>query len=175
MSIRYEVLPIPAIARYTKIFDAGSVSFGVEYRLLNEQIIAEEYGDDARAQFGNETPEVLGDVINEDGVSIHVFGAEDELEYLRFDCFSDYPHYHYLAPKEGHQTVFQFDPVAEGPMVPWAIDRIRSRLPEMLEHVGAKEIAKKVDIALVEKVLIEVNREVEAAIRRGKPTLVAAA
>ena len=82
MATRYEVLPIPAIARYTRILEAGCVSFGIEYRLLNEQIIAEEYGEDARAQFGNVTPDVLGDVIDEDGVSVHVFGSEDGQEQI---------------------------------------------------------------------------------------------
>ncbi len=175
MATRYEVLPIPAIARYTRILEAGCVSFGIEYRLLNEQIIAEEYGEDARAQFGNVTPDVLGDVIDEDGVSVHVFGSEDDHEYLRFDCFTDYPHYHYLAPRDGHQTVIQFDPIADGPIVPWALECMRSRLADMLIHTGAAELAKQVDSAVVEKVLVEVAREIEAAIERGKPTLITAA
>ncbi len=174
MAIRYDVLPIPAIARYTRTFEAGCVTFGVEYRRLNEEIIAEEYGGDARAQFGNKTPDVLGDVIDENGISVHVFGSEDDQEYLRFDCFADYPHYHYLAPNEGHQTVIQFDPVADGPMLPWALECMQSRLAVMLEHTGAPELANRVDRGVVEKALIEVAREVEAAIERGKPTLVSA-
>lgn len=172
MAIRYEVLPIPAIARYTRIFEAGCISFGVEYRLLNEQIIAEEYGKEARAKFGNVTPEALAGVIDEDGVSVHVFGSEDELEHLRFDCFSAYPHYHYLVPSEGHQTVIQFDPIADGPMVPWALRCMRSRLVPMLEHTGALELARQVDPAVVDKVLVDVAREVEAAVQHGKPMLV---
>ncbi len=171
MTIRYEVLPIPAIARYTRTVEAGAVTFGVEYRLLNEEIIAEEYGKDARAKFGNVTPDVLAGVIDEDGVSIHIFGSEDGLEYLRFDCFSAYPHYHYLVPREGHQTVIQFDPIADGPMIPWAMECMRSRLVAMLEHTGALEIACQVDSAVVEKVLIDVGREVETAVQRGKPML----
>jgi hypothetical protein len=173
MAIRYEMLPIPAIARYTRIFEAGCVSFGVEYRLLNEQLISEEYGDDARALFGNVTPDALQGVIDEDGVAVHVFGSEDKQEYLRFDCFPDFPHYHYLVPHEGHQTVIEFDPVADGPMVPWALECLGSRLAEMLAHTGAAQLAKQVDRDVVEKVLVEVAREVESAIKRGKPTLAA--
>ncbi|MBW1882796.1 MAG: hypothetical protein JRJ58_04665 [Deltaproteobacteria bacterium] len=173
MAIRYEMLPIPAIPRYTRIFEAGCVSIGVEYRLLNEQLIREEYGDDARALFGNVMPDALQGVIDEDGVAVHVFGSEDEQEYLRFDCFADFPHYHYLVPHEGHQTVIEFDPVANGPMIPWALECLGSRLAEMLTHTGAAQLAKQVDRDVVEKVLVEVSREVEATIKRGKPTLVA--
>jgi hypothetical protein len=175
MSIRYEVLPIPAIARFTRIFEAGAISFGIEYRRLNEQIIAEEYGADARAKFGNVTPDSLGDVIDEDGISVHVFGTEDGQEYLRFDCFEDYPHYHYLEPQAGHQTVIEFDSAAHGPMVAWVLAALRSRLPEMLVQAGAVAIAERVDRALVEKVLVDVACEIDAAIERGEPTPVAAA
>ena len=80
VATRYDVLPIPALAEYTRVFEAGPVSFGVEYRLLNEDIIAEEYGADARARFGNETPPGLPARIDEDGVSVHVFGSEDRGE-----------------------------------------------------------------------------------------------
>lgn len=175
MSIRYEDLPIPAIARFTRTLEAGVVSFGVEYRLLNEQIIAEEYGADARAKFGNVTPETLGDVVDENGISVHVFGTEDGQEYLRFDCFDDYPHYHYLAPHEGHQTVIEFDSAAHGPMVPWVLDTLGTRLAAMLVQTGAPLLAEDLDPVLIDKVLVDVAREVELAIERGEPTPVAAA
>ena len=48
MPTRYEVLPIPARMDHTQIYSAGPIQFGVEYRLLNEALIAEEFGDDAR-------------------------------------------------------------------------------------------------------------------------------
>ena len=151
------------------------VSFGVEYRRLDEQLIAEEYGADARAKFGNVTPESLGAVIDEDGISVHVFGTEDEQEYLRFDCFEDYPHYHYLAPHEGHQTVTEFDSAAHGPMLEWVLDSLRLRLPQMLSHTGAPALASGVDMDLVGKVLVNVSREIELALERGEPTPVVAA
>lgn len=36
MGTHYEILPIPAMMQYTKLFDAGAVRLGVEYRLLND-------------------------------------------------------------------------------------------------------------------------------------------
>ena len=41
MGTEYAVLPIPAIERHTERFAAGAVTFGVEYRLLNE--VMDEY------------------------------------------------------------------------------------------------------------------------------------
>jgi len=122
MPTRYEVLPIPARMTHTQLYSAGPIQFGVEYRLLNEELIAEEYGHDARAQFGNENPSDLGDQIEEDGVSIHVFDQTGSREFLRFDCFEDYPHYHYIDAGRGHQTVHDYDFVAHGPMHEWVID-----------------------------------------------------
>jgi hypothetical protein len=159
--------------QYTRLFDAGAIRLGVEYRLLNEEIIAEAFGPDSRAKFGNELPPGLPASVDEDGVSVHVFGADDGQEYLRFDCFDDYPHYHYLAPHEGRQEVMEFDPVADGPMVPWMIESLRTRLPEMLRHASVPELAGRIDATLVEKLLPELEAEIATQNDRGKPITVA--
>jgi hypothetical protein len=169
MSIRYEVLPIPARMAYTRLCSAGPVQLGVEYRLLNEEIIAEEYGDDARAQFGNAPPPELPAQIDEDGVSIHVFDREASQEFLRFDCFEDYPHYHYIDPKAGHQTVHSFDVAAHGPMHEWVIESLSHRLPEMLVAAGASELARQIDPRALESALPEVALAIEHARRAGRP------
>ena len=171
----YEVLPIPSISAHTRRFEAGAVTIGVEYRLLNEAIIAEEYGENSREQFGGVMPESLPAVVEEDGVSVHVFSARDGGEWLRFDCFGDYPHYHYISPEEGRQTVIEFDTAAEGPMVPWVLTRLRSQLPEMLRRAGGEKVAEAVDPQAVAAVLDDVEREIRAAERRGKPVRVAEA
>ena len=169
MGTHYEVLPIPAFAEYTHRFTAGPLTFGVEYRLLNEAVIAAEYGEDSRAKFGNQLPPGLPATIDEDGVSLHVFGP-DGLEYLRFDCFDDYPHYHYIEAREGRQTVMEFDPLADGPMRDWLVDCLRERLGEMLTRAGAADVAARWDPAAHGEVLAAVAVEIEAAARRGKPT-----
>lgn len=174
MATRYDVLPIPALMQFTETFEAGAVTFGVEYRLLNEEIIAQEFGADSRAKFGNKLPPGLPEVINEDGVSVHVFGTEDEHEYLRFDCFDDYPHYHYITPAEETQLVLEFDPVADGSMVDWVVSCLAERLPVMLEHAGASELAEKVDPGRIGGVLGDVEREIRAAADRGTPVRVQA-
>jgi hypothetical protein len=149
MATRYEVLPVPARMGFTHLFAAGPIQIGVEYRLLNEEIIAEEYGEDSRAKFGNKAPPGLPTTIDEDGVSVHVFDAAARREFLRFDCFDDFPHYHYIDPDTERQTVHSFDEVADGPMDEWVI---RCLYPKTLEPV-----------------LEEVAREIERARRSGHP------
>ena len=48
------------------------------------------------------------------GASLHVFGAEDGLEHLRFDCFEQEPHYHYIDQAEVGNTVVRIDELAVG-------------------------------------------------------------
>ena len=169
MPTRYEILPIPARMAFTRICAAGPIQLGVEYRLLNEAIIAEEYGDDARAQFGNAPPPELPAQIEEDGVSIHVFDESGQREFLRFDCFEDYPHYHYIDPDAGHQTVHGYDVVAHGPMHEWVVDCLARRLPEMLTEAGAAQLASTIDPAALEKALKNVALEIERARHAGRP------
>ena len=169
MGTPYEVLPIPAFPDYTHAFRAGALTFGVEYRLLDEEVIAKEYGADARAKFGDTLPPGLPAQIDEDGVSVHVFGP-DGLEYLRFDCFDDYPHYHYIEAREGRQEVMEFDPLADGPMRSWLVACLGTRLGAMLTRAGAGDVAAGWDPREHAEVLAAVAAEIEAAARRGEPT-----
>lgn len=169
MATHYEVLPIPARMAFTHLFAAGPIQIGVEYRLLNEEIIAAEYGEDSRAKFGNKAPPGLPTTIDEDGVSIHVFDAAARREYLRFDSFDDFPHYHYIDPDAERQTVHDFDEVADGPMDAWVIRCLSARLPEMLACAGAESLARQLDPKTLEPVLEHVAREIERARRSGRP------
>ena len=88
---RYERMPIPPVEAQTEYFEAGAVIFGVEYRLLNDAIAAGSEVEDATGS--DESAEHFDDR----GVSLHVFGqlaGGERLEYLRFDCFNEDPHYH---------------------------------------------------------------------------------
>ena len=56
VAITYRTLPVPAFDEYTTRIPAGAVTFGVEYRHLDEAVILDYYGPDARSQFDDVTP-----------------------------------------------------------------------------------------------------------------------
>ena len=93
----------------------------------------------------------------DEGVSLHVRSAEDGHEFVRFDVFDGEPHYHYVRPTGDHNNVVSFDPVADGEMLPWALDRLRNRLGDMLTEAGGGDLAPRLDGALLGKVVDEVG------------------
>jgi hypothetical protein len=158
---RYDRMPIPPVESQTEYIDAGAVRIGVEYRLLTDAIAA------AAAQRlepadGRERGRV--EDIDDCGVSIHVFGVRDgqAQEHLRFDCFEEDPHYHYISHARRTNEMLHMDPIADGDSVAWALERLRTRLPQMLERAGAADIAARLDARLLEAVL---PRVAEAAYR----------
>jgi len=156
---RYDLMPIPPIDAHTAWFDAGAVRIGVEYRLLSEAIAAASAieaasGDDAAGPIGHDR-----------GVSLHVFGVDaagNASEHLRFDCFDEDPHYHYVSWRDKSNEMLHIDPVADGDPLAWALERIRTRLPQMLRRAGADDLADRVDGDAVEAILPRVT---EAAYR----------
>jgi hypothetical protein len=58
--------------------------------------------------------------------------------------------------------MIHLDPVADGDPLLWALDRIRTRLPQMLERAGAADVAARLDFAALEAALPRVT---EAAFR----------
>ena len=155
---RYDKMPIPPVEAHTEYFDAGVVRFGVEYRLLNEAIAAASSIEVASGSDGS--PMSLDDR----GVSIHVFadvGGEHQ-EVLRFDCFQEDPHYHYVSWARRSNEMLHLDPVADGDPLAWALERLRTRLPQMLERAGAGEAAARLDPRRVDALL---PRVAEAAFR----------
>jgi hypothetical protein len=120
---QYNTLPIPVMPQNTEWFDAGPVAFAVESRVLAE----------AGATVGVGTG------------SIHVFSADRSREFLRFDCFEDSPHYHYVHWVNHTNTIWGYDPVSNGPMLDWVFSVIRDRLPEMLRGAGETDLADRVE------------------------------
>ena len=103
------------------------------------------------------------DGLDDCGVSLHVFATHpdgDRLEHLRFDCFDEDPHYHYVDWKGQSNDMVHMDKIADGDPLAWALDRIRTRLPQMLERAGAGHIP--IDAGAVEAILPRVS---EAAYR----------
>jgi hypothetical protein len=172
--IEYSTLPVPVFLEHTVIIGAGPVSFGVEYRHLDEAAILAAYGPDARAKFGGVQPAGMGAVVDEDGVSLHVFDAASGDERLRFDCFANAPHYHLLAPAHSRNVVVEHDP-DDGPLLEWALARLATSLGPWLEEAGAGDLAGGLDaqvVAAAARTTGEVARYVAAAgrpVRIGPP------
>ncbi len=141
------------------------MTFGVEYRDVDPESLRATYAGDAAqlAELEERSPE--GGFFDA-GVSIHVCGTDDGHEYLRFDVFEDEPHYHYV-----HRTgdggvinqVIDFDTIAHGDMLLWVIERLRTRLPEMLTAAGGAEVAAQVDMDAVRPVVDSVREMAERA------------
>lgn len=121
----FTFMPIPMIESNAEWIDAGPVSFAVEVRVLA--------GMDEAAGAGA------------GGGTIHVFSADHKEEWVRFDCFEDEPHYHYLDQRRKLNTVWTYDDGVNGPMGPWAVSVLRRNLPSILRSAGADDIADAVE------------------------------
>ena len=168
--IEYATLPVPAFREHTVIVHAGVVSFGVEYRRLDEETILAVYGADARAKFGGVRPAGMAEVVEEDGIALHVFDAATGEERLRFDCFDDAAHYHLLAPAQSRNIVIEHDQSA-GPLLEWALERLGTSLDALLEDAGAGELAARLDPAAVSGALETVRHAARYVAAAGRPVL----
>ena len=166
IGVVYNMAPQPPSEADTRWFAAGALTIGIEYRDVNPDDLVELYKDDPAqlAELLEKSPE--GGFADE-GVSIHVCGTDDGHEYLRFDLLDDEPHYHYIsrgaAPGDVVNNVVDFDADAMGDMLPWAIERLRSRLPAMLRAAGGNDLVEQLDAELVDRVVDEVQAMAEQA------------
>lgn len=145
---------IPPVPDHCVSVDAGPLRFVVEARQLTDEVIAKLTG---------QPPDTEG--FDDFGPSLHVFGSADGLEHLRFDCFEKDPHYHYFFHAKNENLVCRLDDVAEGDPVGWTLERLRGRLPEMLEYAGASELsaATRRDISSIDVAVERVARLFEEA------------
>jgi enoyl-CoA hydratase/carnithine racemase len=155
--------------------EAGAVTLGVVHREFTLQAL-EPYRGSPGVQDIIDRIESEG--FYDRGVSIYVFQAGTKRDYLRFDCFEAEPHYHYhhlhalrdagVAIEMGHQQIgghadsvtmnrnwhqVPFDAAANGDMRAWALERLRTRLPEMLTEAGEPDLARQVDMDAVRTAL----------------------
>lgn len=152
--------PVPHEPEVTTMIEAGAVTFGVEPRVFDPVAEAAKMTAEEVAATG---PDSLFNSDNVDGgVCVHVFSSNDLVEYLRFDCFDDEPHYHYIVPEKGNMLV-HYDRISNGPMLDWTLRILRHRLPEMLVQVGAEELASSVDPDEIDRALDEVERVAAAS------------
>jgi|HubBroStandDraft_6_1064221.scaffolds.fasta_scaffold28969_2 hypothetical protein len=148
---------IPPVPDNCVSVSAGPVVFVVESRTLDDEA--------AGMTNGLEPPDDTAEFFEDRGPTLHVFGAADGVEHLRFDCFEDQPHYHYFRSAEKAQIVRRIDQYAEGDPLQWAIERVRDRLPEMLEQCGQGELAAdaRANRDLIVGVIEEIERLLHAA------------
>jgi hypothetical protein len=160
----YGIPPQPPDPNHTTYLENGPISIGVEYRVVDQAALRETYKDDPThlAELERESP--LGG-FSAEGLSLHV--VLEGHEYLRFDLFDDPPHYHYVHPVdssgEHKNQVVEYDAVANGPMLDWALDRLRTRLPEMLSAAGAPAGATSIDSAQLADLLDRVASTAQTA------------
>jgi len=171
-TIEYRTLPVPPFDEHTVKVAAGAVTFGVEYRHLDEATILAFYGPDARDKFDNVRPAGMAEVVEENGLSLHVFDTATGAEIIRFDCFDDAPHYHLLDATRSRNVVVEHDASQDGPLLEWALSELRTRLPDLLEQAGASDLAKVVDTALVDDALNSVGQLTRYVLAAGRPVRV---
>ena len=150
----YSVPPIPPDTEHTTWVDVGALRIGVEWRNLDETELEANYEGKAM----EEVQAAITGTVQDNGVSLHVAGSEDGHEYLRFDMFEQEPHYHYIERSGEKQTILEFDRIALGEMLPWALHQLRTRLPEMLAFAGGQDLVPKLDPERIEASLDEVER-----------------
>lgn len=139
------VEPIAPVEAATIRIPAGPVTFGLEMRQLSPAIVSDFYQGRADEEAVQDLVDHRERGVGDDGPTIHVFGTGDGLEYLRFDCFHNEPHYHYMKPHEDFHVVYEIDVVAAGDPFEWATSRIRYRLDDMLRESGGAKLADQIN------------------------------
>lgn len=131
---RYDQLPIPMVPEHCLPVAAGAVQLVIESRRLTNAIVDETYHGT-----------VAADVAFDDhGATLHVVGTDDGLEHLRFDCFEQEPHYHYIDHGAGANTVVRIDELAVGDPIEFSLTCVEHHLPDMLGNCGVPELADEV-------------------------------
>jgi hypothetical protein len=131
---RYDRLPIPMVEEHCIPVDAGAVQLVVESRRLTNEILADTFQ-------GAVDPVV---VFDDHGATLHVLGADDGLEHLRFDCFEQEPHYHYIDQGAVTNTVVRIDELAVGDPIEFSLACVEQHLPAMLGNCGVPALAAEV-------------------------------
>jgi len=120
--------------RGTHVIAAGNIKFGLEMR-------RQRSGD------GGLAVHVLADLAGSTQSSY-----VEETEILAFDCFWDYPHYHY-GPRNKNHRIFWDKTLVEDPLG-WVIEQIENKkLASMIERAGYPGVAADLDLEKIASVL----------------------
>ncbi len=94
------------------------------------------------------------DVTDDAGLCLQVYAnvSGRDTELLRFDCFTNAPHYHY-GP-EAHNERLMFDATAHGDPLAWTLQRFeQGRMKAMVQRAGYDAVADAIDDAAVQAAL----------------------
>jgi hypothetical protein len=140
--------------RGTDLFEAGNFRFGLEMR--------KQAGGD-----GGLAIHVLADLAGSPGRTYM-----EETELLAFDCFRDFPHYHY-GPRNKNHRIFWDKTVVPDPLE-WTLETFRTgKLRDMIERAGSPGVAADYDQRVVDAIFPELAkraREMQAQPLPEKPT-----
>jgi hypothetical protein len=126
--------------RGTQIFEAGNIRFGLEMR--------RQAGGD-----GGLAVHVLTDIGGSMGKSY-----VEETEILAFDCFWQFPHYHY-GPRNKNHRIFWDKTLVDDPLG-WVFDQLENRkLGAMIERAGYPGVAADLDLDKIASLLPTVKRK----------------
>jgi hypothetical protein len=139
LGVAVSTMPAPVIPEHAVEVPAGPIRFVIESRFLAD--------DMAQLNFISDQRQANEFVLDDGGASVHVFSVRDGLEHLRFDCFDKHPHYHYVKNAQQVNLIVRIDEIALGDPMAWTMQRLRERLPEMLDYAGASELAEEVRVA----------------------------
>jgi hypothetical protein len=153
---RFDMMPIPLVDAATTYFPAGVLVIGVEGRQIDPDTVAAELGHLTPAQEAAVKAQQPAD-LDDSGPSVHVIDAATGTEHLRFDCFDNGPHYHYVIPDEGYQIVVTMDRAACGDPIDFAVGCLQTRLRPMLAAAGRDDLAQLVDDDLIAEVIPAVH------------------
>ncbi len=126
--------------RGTHVFEAGNIRFGLEMR--------RQAGGD-----GGLAVHVLTDIGGSTGRSY-----VEETEILAFDCFWQFPHYHY-GPRNKNHRIFWDKTLVEDPLG-WVFDQFENRkLGAMIERAGYPGVAADLDLEKIASALPLVKKK----------------
>jgi hypothetical protein len=126
--------------RGTDIFEAGNIRFGLEMR--------RQAGGD-----GGLAVHVLADI---GGATQNSYVEETEI--LAFDCFWQFPHYHY-GPRNKNHRIFWDKTLVEDPLG-WVFEQFENRkLGAMIERAGYPGVAADLDLEKIASVLPIVKKK----------------
>jgi hypothetical protein len=126
--------------RGTDIFEAGNIRFGLEMR--------RQAGGD-----GGLAVHVLTDIGGSKGRAY-----VEETEILAFDCFWEFPHYHY-GPRNKNHRIFWDKTLVEDPLG-WVFEQFENRkLAAMIERAGYPGVAADLDLDKIASILPAVKKK----------------
>jgi hypothetical protein len=140
--------------RGTDIFEAGNFRFGLEMR--------KQAGGD-----GGLAIHVLADLAGTPGRTYM-----EETELLAFDCFREFPHYHY-GPRNKNHRIFWDKTLVPDPLE-WTLENVRTgKLRDMIDRAGYPGVAADYDQRIVDEIFPELAkraREMQAQPLPENPT-----